>query len=50
MSSFGSYTDADVLSINCTIKSTVEGSAKCSTVPQRCEFVTGTHAAGQGSR
>jgi len=28
----------------------VEGRAKCPTVPQRRELVTGTRAAGQGSK
>jgi len=28
----------------------VEGRVKCPTVPQRRELVTGTHAAGQGSK
>jgi len=28
----------------------VEGRAKCQTVPQRRELMTGTHAAGQGSK
>jgi len=28
----------------------VEGHAKCPTVPQRRELVTGTRAAGQGSK
>jgi len=28
----------------------VEGRAKCQTVPQHCKLVTGTLAAGQGSK
>jgi len=54
MSSFGPYAcwREDALSINCAIKCTsfVEGRATCQSVPQRRELVTGTRAAGQGSK
>jgi len=49
MSSFGPYAcrHDDAL---CYQLHSVEGRAKCPTVPQRRELVTGTRAAGQGSK
>ena len=38
-----------MLSINCAMHS-VEGRAKCPTVPQRRELVIDTRAAGRGSK
>jgi len=49
MSSFGPYAGAKVLSPLGYQLHSVEGRAKCPTVPQRRELVTGTCAAGQGS-
>jgi len=43
----------EALSINCASINCmhfVEGRAKCPTVPQRRELVTGTRVAGQGSK
>jgi len=51
MSSFGPYADAETRSLSQLRYQlhSVEGRAKCPTVPQRCELVTGTRTAGQGS-
>jgi len=54
MSSFGLYAGKKMhaLSINCTSYQlhSVEGCAKCLTVPQLRKLVTGAHTAGHGSK
>jgi len=52
MFSFGPYAGKKMLSPSIALSimlHSVEGRAKCPTVPQRRELVTGRRAAGQGS-